>query len=138
MVMPNFLLLLEPIQVCCNHILLLLGDLRFHFECDVHKTNEVKNPSGFLVKAIKYRWKAPENISKEAGTITQQENEFPEGFEEWSLEAIDNGFILNESPFILPRNTKGDLLVKVNRSSASGLPYSKMSWMEAKNVMELS
>ncbi len=44
--------------------------------------NEVKNPSGFLVKAIKYRWKAPENISKEKETTTQQENEFPEGFEE--------------------------------------------------------
>jgi hypothetical protein len=39
--------------------------------------NEVKNPSGFLVKAIKYRWKAPENISKEKETTTQQENEFP-------------------------------------------------------------
>ncbi|MEM6403274.1 MAG: DUF6262 family protein [Cyanobacteria bacterium P01_D01_bin.116] len=102
------------------------------------KTSEVKNPSGFLVKAIKYRWKAPENTLREAGTTTQQENEFPEGFEEWFLEAIDNGFILNESPFELARNTKGDLLVKVNRPNASGLPYSQMSWIEAKNVMELS
>lgn len=100
------------------------------------KTNEVKNPSGFLVKAIKYRWKAPENNSKDIGTITQQENEFPEGFEEWFLEAIDNGFILNESPFTLPRNTSCDLLVKVNRLNASGLPYSQMSWTEAKNLME--
>lgn len=100
--------------------------------------NQVKNPSGFLVKAIKYRWKAPEKISEEMETNTHQDNEFPEGFEEWFLEAIDNGFILNESPFNLLKNTKGDLLVKVNRSSASGLPYSQMSWIEAKNLMELS
>ncbi|MEO1377702.1 MAG: DUF6262 family protein, partial [Cyanobacteria bacterium J06635_10] len=61
------------------------------------KTNEVKNPGGFLVKAIKYRWKAPENTSKDIRINTQQENEstFPEGFEEWFLEAIDNGLILN-------------------------------------------
>ncbi|NJO62795.1 MAG: hypothetical protein HC836_32600 [Richelia sp. RM2_1_2] len=72
------------------------------------------------------------------GTTTQQEHEFPKGFEEWFLEAIDNGLILNESPFELSKNTKGDLLVKVNRPSASGLPYSQMSWIEAKNLMELS
>ena len=100
--------------------------------------NEVNNPSGFLVKAIKSRWKAPGNISKEKETTTQQGNEFPEGFEEWFLEAIDNDFILNESPFTLLRNTKGDLLVKVNRPNASGLPYSQMSWIEAKKLMKLS
>ncbi|MBF2016360.1 MAG: hypothetical protein IGS23_14390 [Rivularia sp. T60_A2020_040] len=104
------------------------------------KKNEVKNPGGFLVKAIKYRWKAPEDSLQEMGTTTQQESEykFPEDFEEWFLEAIDSGFIINESPFELSRNTKGDLLVKVNRPSASGLPYSQMSWIEAKNLMELS
>jgi hypothetical protein len=59
-------------------------------------------------------------------------------FEEWFLEAIDNDFIINESPFNLLRNTKGDLLVKVNRPNASGLPYNQMSWIEAKNLMELS
>ncbi|MGF1674482.1 MAG: DUF6262 family protein [Rivularia sp. (in: cyanobacteria)] len=98
--------------------------------------NEIKNPSGFLFKAIKYRWKVPENISKDIETNIQQENEFPKGFEEWFLSAIDNGFILNESPFTLPKNTEGDLLVKVNCSSASGLPYNQMSWIEAKNLME--
>ena len=37
--------------------------------------NKVKNPSGFLVKAIKYRWEAPDNASKERMTTTQQESE---------------------------------------------------------------
>ena len=59
-------------------------------------------------------------------------------FEEWFLEAIDNGFILNESPFTLLRNTSCDLLVKVNRPSTSGLPYSQMSWIEAKKLMKLN
>ena len=71
------------------------------------------------------------------GTTTQQDNEFPEGFEEWFLEAIDNGFITNESPFTLPKNIEGDLLVKVNRPSASGLPYSQMSLDRSEKVNEI-
>ncbi|MEM6402771.1 MAG: DUF6262 family protein [Cyanobacteria bacterium P01_D01_bin.116] len=102
--------------------------------------NQVKNPGGFLVKAIKYRWKVPENASKEIEETMGQESgdEFPEGFEEWFLEAIDNGFIINESPFTLPKDTKGNLLVKVNRPTTSGSTYSQMSWIEAKKLMESS
>ena len=98
--------------------------------------NEVKNPSGFLFKAIKYRWKVPQNYVKDIDINIQKENEFPEGFEEWFLEAIDNDFILNESPFELSRSPKGDLLVKVNLPSESGLPHTLMPWTEAKNLME--
>ena len=99
--------------------------------------NKVKNPSGFLVKAIKYRWKAPDNALKERMTTTQQESEceFPEGFEEWFLEAIDNGFIINESPFTLPKIIDGFLLVILNLPTSSDKPYTQISWVEAKNIM---
>jgi hypothetical protein len=63
--------------------------------------------------------------------------DFPQGFEEWYIQAIDAGFIMNESPTELPKNMKGELLVKVKISTASGLPYSLMSWFEAKKIMEM-
>ena len=62
---------------------------------------------------------------------------FPLCFEEWFLEAIENGFIINESPFTLPKNIQGDLLVKVNRPTSSEKSYTQMSWVEAKNIMNL-
>ncbi len=62
---------------------------------------------------------------------------FPEGFEEWYVQAIDSGFIVSSSPVGLPKNIKGELLVKVNRPTASGLPHSLMSWIEAKKIMEM-
>ena len=100
--------------------------------------NQVKNPSGFLVKAIKYRWKAPEDTLKHIATSKQPEGEhqFPEGFEEWFLEAIDKDFISNESPFNLLKNIEGDLLVKVNRPTSPEQPYTQMSWVEAKKIMD--
>lgn len=101
------------------------------------QNNDVENPSGFLVKAIKYRWKEPNCNLKNEQSSTEKKNDhvFPEGFEEWFLEAVDSGFIVNESPFELPKNIKGDLLVKVYRHTTSGLPYSQMSWIEAKRIM---
>lgn len=95
---------------------------------------DVPNAGGWLNKAIKNRWKKPENIPQHK---QQEELVFPEGFEEWYIQAIDSGFIVNESPAGLPENTKGELLVKVNRPTASGLPYSLMSWIEAKKMMEM-
>lgn len=61
---------------------------------------------------------------------------FPEGFEEWFIKAVDSGFIINESPVDLPKNTKEEFLVKVNHPTASGLPYSQMSWIKAKEIMD--
>ena len=95
---------------------------------------DIPNAGGWLNKAIKHRWKKPENISQPT-QHTQEELVFPEGFEEWYLQAIDSNFILNESPAGLPKNMKGELLVKVNRPTVSGLPYSQMSWVEAKGIM---
>ena len=57
-------------------------------------------------------------------------------FEEWFLEAVDNGFITNESPFTLPKNIEGDLLVKVNRPNSPGISYTQMSWIEARKIMD--
>lgn len=101
--------------------------------------NSVVNRSGFLVKAIKFRWKKPENNLEEQRVDTQIESEssFPNGFEEWFIKALDSGFIVEESPFELPKNLRGELLVKVNLPTASGLPYSQMSWVEAKKLMDL-
>ena len=99
---------------------------------------EVKNPAGWLAEGIKNRWKNPENPTQQ--TQNQQSVEelvFPAGFEEWYIQAIDAGFIVSESPAGLPKNTKGELLVKVNRPTASGLPYSLMSWLEAKKIMNM-
>lgn len=95
---------------------------------------DVPNAGGWLNKAIKNRWKKPENISQLTQYI-QEELVFPEGFEEWYVQAIDLGFIVNESPVELPKNTKGELLVKVNLPTASGVPYSQMSWHDAKALM---
>ena len=99
---------------------------------------DVPNAGGWLNKAIKNRWKKPENILQHIQNTQQEEEElvFPEGFEEWYVQAIDLKFIVNESPAELPKNTKGELLVKVNRPTASGLPHSQMSWIEAKKIME--
>lgn len=98
---------------------------------------DVPNVGGWLNKAIKNRWKKPENISQPTQREPEEELVLPEGFEEWYIQAIDAGFIVNESPAGLPKNTKGELLVKVNRSTASGLPFSLMSWLEAKKIMEV-
>lgn len=95
---------------------------------------DVPNAGGWLNKAIKNRWKKPENSTQHI-QHKQEELVFPEGFEEWYLQAIDSNFIVNESPAELPKNIKGELLVKVNRPTASGLPYSQMSWVEAREVM---
>lgn len=99
---------------------------------------EVKNPAGWLAEGIKNRWKKSDNGTQQIKNKQSiEELVFPEGFEEWYIQAIDAGFIVNESPAGLPKNTKGELLVKVNRPTASGLPYSLMSWIEAKKVMEV-
>lgn len=103
--------------------------------------NGVTNPSGFLVKAIKNRWKEPQQNLRYSQDIPPEYKEdepiFPEGFEEWFIKAIDSGFIINESPIDLLENPQGELLVKVNRPSASGLSYCQMSWIEAKKLMDL-
>ena len=102
-------------------------------------TQDVPNPGGWLNKAIKNRWKKPENILQHTQNPQQEQKEelvFPEGFEEWYVQAIDSGFVVNESPTELPKNLQGELLVKVNRPTASGLPYSQMSWIEAKKIMD--
>ena len=96
---------------------------------------EVKNLAGWLAEGIKNRWKKPDNSTQQVQSV--EELVFPEGFEEWYIQAIDAGFIVNESPAGLPKNTKGELLVKVNRPTASALPYSLMSWLEAKKMMEM-
>ena len=99
---------------------------------------EVKNPAGWLAEGIKNRWKKPDNGTQQRKNKQSiEELVFPEGFEEWYIQAIDAGFIVNESPAGLPKNTKGELLVKVNRPTASGLPYSLMSWIEAKKAMKV-
>lgn len=103
-------------------------------------TQEIENAGGWLAKAIKDGWQKPKElpqpIQKNQGK--QDELVFPPGFEEWYIQAIDSKFIVNESPAELPKNTKGELLVKVNRPTASGLPQSQMSWIEAKKLMETS
>ncbi|MBE9168096.1 hypothetical protein IQ238_11395 [Pleurocapsales cyanobacterium LEGE 06147] len=96
---------------------------------------EIKNSAGWLAEGIKNRWKKSDNSTQQIQNV--EELVFPEGFEEWYIQAIDAGFIVNESPAGLPKNTKGELLVKVKRSTASGLPYSLMSWLEAKKMMEM-
>ncbi len=101
---------------------------------------DVINPGGWLAKAIKNRWKKPENLTQHTENTQQEQQEelvFPEGFEEWYVQAIDSGFIVSSSPVGLPKNIKGELLVKVNRPTASGLPHSLMSWIEAKKIMEM-
>ena len=104
---------------------------------------DIPNIGGWLNKAIKNRWKKPEKSTQRTQhrqyTQHKQEEElvFPEGFEEWYLQAIDSNFIVNESPVGLPKNIKGELLVKVNRPTTSGLPYSQMSWIEAREIMSL-
>jgi hypothetical protein len=98
---------------------------------------DIPNVGGWLNKAIKNRWKKPENTSQPP-QYTQHEQEelaFPDGFEEWYIQAIDSNFIVNESPVGLPKNVKGELLVKVNRLTASELPYSQMSWVKAREIM---
>ncbi|NJO98995.1 MAG: hypothetical protein HC764_25865 [Pleurocapsa sp. CRU_1_2] len=96
---------------------------------------EIKNPAGWLAEGIKNRWKKPDNSTQQVQNV--EELVFPEGFEEWYIQAIDAGFIVSESPAGLPKNTKGELLVKVNYPTASGLPYSLMSWIEAKKTMAM-
>ncbi|MCC0179838.1 hypothetical protein I4641_23145 [Waterburya agarophytonicola K14] len=101
-------------------------------------TQEIENPGGWLVKAIKDGWQKPKKLPQPIQRNRSQPHEliFPPEFEEWYIQAIDLKFIVNESPAELPKNTKGELLVKVNRTTASGLPQSQMSWIEAKKLME--
>ena len=99
---------------------------------------EVKNPARWLAEGIKNRWKKSDNpIQPVQNGQSVEDLVFPEGFEEWYIQAIDAGFIINESPAGLPKNTKGELLVKVNRPTASGFPFSLVSWLEAKKIMEI-
>ncbi|NJO63074.1 MAG: hypothetical protein HC836_34095 [Richelia sp. RM2_1_2] len=97
-------------------------------------TQVIKNRAGWLAQGIKNRWKKSETQTQET---QNEELIFPKGFEEWYIQAIDALFILNESPIELPKNIKGEILVKVNRPTSSGLPYSLMSWLEAKKMMEM-
>ncbi|MBF2018481.1 MAG: hypothetical protein IGS23_25460 [Rivularia sp. T60_A2020_040] len=97
-------------------------------------TQVINNRAGWLAEGIKNRWKKSETQTQET---QNEELVFPKGFEEWYIQAIDALFILNESPTELPKNIKGELLVKVNRPTSSGLPYSLMSWLQAKKMMEM-
>ena len=101
-------------------------------------TQEIENPGGWLAKAIEDGWQKPFELPQPIQRNRSQPHEliFPPEFEEWYIQAIDLKFIVNESPAELPKNTKGELLVKVNRPTASGLPQSQMSWIEAKKLME--
>lgn len=94
----------------------------------------INNRAGWLAEGIKNRWKKSETQTHQT---QNEELIFPKGFEEWYIQAIDALFILNESPTELPKNMKGELLVKVNRPTSSGLPYSLMSWLQAKKMMEM-
>lgn len=93
----------------------------------------VPNPGGWLNTAIKNRWKQPIESKEEE----KSELDFPEGFEEWYVRAIDCGFVVNESPTELPKNIRGEILVKVNKKTASGLPHSLISWKEAEKMMKI-
>ena len=104
------------------------------------KTTEVKNPSGFLLRAIKKRWKEPEvrKQNKQNRYEQVEDNNFPSGFEAFFIKAIELDFIVNESPLELPKNIKGDLLVKIKNKTGSELPYNLISWKEAKRLMDLN
>lgn len=96
---------------------------------------EVKNPAGWLAQAIKNRWTTPSTFLENPKQHIQQESTFPEGFEEWYLTAVDVGYVVNEAPLEMKRDAKGDPIVKVNKPTATGIPYSQMSWREAKLLM---
>jgi hypothetical protein len=90
----------------------------------------IKNPAGFLVKAIKNQWKPREKKPTQAAAT--ERSKLPDGFLEWYQWAIAHGIVEDVPVSWLPLYQNHEPMVRVSQPSIGGAPYTLMRFSEAK------
>jgi Family of unknown function (DUF6262) len=97
---------------------------------DQLQRGEIKNPGGWLARAIEEEWTMSQSINQ------QEKSHYPEGFEQWYAEAIEVGFVLDIPANYLSLDSYNQPIVKIDRSDTFGAPYTTMNWKDAREEMK--
>lgn len=90
------------------------------------QVEKVKNPVGWLRRAIEEGWEPASSSISSEGSIS-----LPSGFEEWYAQAVEDGFLQN-MPINELGSMSGEIQVRVNRPDFFGAPYTLTRWTQAK------
>ncbi len=97
---------------------------------DQSQRGEVKNPGGWLARAIEEEWTVSRSLKQQA------ESNYPEGFEQWYAQAVKSGFVLDIPANYLSLDSYNQPMVKIDRPDTFGAPYTTMNWREAREEMQ--
>jgi hypothetical protein len=109
------------------------------------RQGQVKNPAGFLVKAIKQKWKptaatnAPQSSPKRSSSpyLSNPTAAITEEFSQWYERAIASGLVENVPVHHLPLYQHREPMVKV-LTPDSKFPYDLLRWTQARELYPIS
>jgi hypothetical protein len=88
---------------------------------------KITNPAGFLASALKEKWQAPKSV--------ESLSPFTEEFLIWYKKAISAGAVQNLPIQWLSLYQNWEPMVRVNRPTDLGAPYTLMRWTEARDEL---
>lgn len=94
---------------------------------EAKRKGTVKNPTGYLVKAIQQKWQPME--------AKDPQNGLPHGFGDWYQKVIDLGLVENLPPNYLSSDRNGEPFVRV-RVPNGNCPYTLTPWREAMVLLQ--
>jgi hypothetical protein len=94
---------------------------------EAKRKGTVKNPTGYLVKAIQQKWQPMEAKDSQSG--------LPHDFEDWYQKVIALGLVENLPPNYLSSDRNGEPFVRV-RVPNGNCPYTLTPWREAMVLLQ--
>ena len=94
---------------------------------EAKRKGTVKNPTGYLVKAIQQKWQPMEAKDPQSG--------LPHGFGDWYQKVIALGLVENLPPNYLSSDRNGEPFVRVRMPNGS-CPYTLTPWREAMVLLQ--
>jgi hypothetical protein len=94
---------------------------------EAKRKGTVKNPTGYLVKAIHQKWQPMEAKDPQSG--------LPHDFEDWYQKVIALGLVENLPPNYLSSDRNGEPFVRV-RVPNGNCPYTLTPWREAMVLLQ--
>jgi hypothetical protein len=88
---------------------------------------KIANPAGFLASALKEKWQSPKSV--------ESSSPFTEEFLIWYKKAISAGAVQNVPIQWLSLYQNWEPMVRVNRPTDLGAPYTLMRWTEARDEL---
>ncbi|MEB3189673.1 MAG: hypothetical protein VKL42_04940 [Snowella sp.] len=94
---------------------------------EAKRKGTVKNPTGYLVKAIQQKWQPMETKDPQSG--------LPHGFGDWYQKVIALGLVENLPPNYLSSDRNGEPFVRVQVPNGN-CPYTLTPWREAMVLLQ--